>query len=394
MRRRLLVMAAAVLGVLVFSSAASAATLGITAPPSLSSTGGCFAIIGQTANDASTPYIIPTGGGEITQWQTYTVGDTAGSSLTFAVLRPAGSSGYSVVAANTETLPNPLPSSHIASFTLYNPIQVAAGDTLALFSSFTSDVCYYDGGTTPSADTLFAATGPTFPPSSGETLALAGPGSPAGYTLNVAATLNQNQDAGVQTSTFPSKTDVAGAALLSSVVTNDGPVDGPITFVDQVPSGLRIESASAGLGTCAVSGQTVTCTITGLLAGQSTNVNVVVTTPTAGTYANTVTVNVTPGLSDPNSTNNTVSGDVVVAALPQECIVPGSLHKLPQNSARTLLKELGCMVHVVSQHSGIGKGLVLGVRGGARAYPYHQTVTLIVSSGPKKKKHKKHHLAR
>ncbi len=58
--------------------------------------------------------------------------------------------------------------------------------------------------------------------------------------MNVAATLSQTVDAGVQTSTFPSTTSVAGAALLSSVVTNGGPNAAPITFVDhgaERPSG-------------------------------------------------------------------------------------------------------------------------------------------------------------
>ncbi len=199
-------------------------------------------------------------------------------------------------------------------------------------------------------------------------------------------TLSQTVDARVQTAVFPTATDVAGSALLGSVVTNGGPVVGPITFVDQVPAGLQVQSATAGLGTCGVSGQTVTCTISGLLAGQSTGVNVMVTTPTAGNYQNTVTVSDTAGLTDPNSANNIAAATGVVASLPKECVVPGSLHKLTLASARTLLKELGCTVGSVSQHSGVKKGLVLSVRGGARAYPYQQTVIVVVSSGPKKKK--------
>ena len=365
-----------------FSSTAGAATLGITAPPSGASTSECGGeVIGQYTADPSTPYFVPAGGGDITQWQTYTAGDTAGSSLTFAVVSPGSGGAYTVVGADTVTLPNPLPTDNIASFTLSSPIQVATGDTLALYS--TSDVCYFDGGSTPSGDALFAATGATSPPSTGESLTLLG-ASPGAFTLDVAATLVQSQDASVQSSMFPSTTDVAGGALLRSVVTNGGPGTGPITFVDQVPSGLRIQSASAGLGTCAVSSQTVTCTITGLPVGQSTSVDVVVTTPKAGTYANHVTVSVASGLTDPNSANNTASASLLVTSLPKECIVPG-LRKIPSGTARTLLKELGCRVRFVREHSSIGKGLVIGERGGARTYPYHQKVTLLVSSGRKKK---------
>lgn len=52
--------------------------------------------------------------------------------------------------------------------------------------------------------------------------------------------------------------------------------------------------------------------------------------------------------------------------------------------------DLDFVVHVAHQHSGVSKGLVLGVKGGAHAYPYHKRVTLVVSSGPKKKKPKRH----
>lgn len=388
MARRLVVSAVAAFGLLVFAGNASAEQLGITAPPSGASplTGPCSAfIVGQATDTSATPYIIPAGGGEITQWQTYTVGDTAGSSITFAVLRPTSSSTWGTVGFDTVTLPTPLPTSHIASFTLSTPIKVQAGDTLA---SQTSNVCYYMGGSTPSGDVLFSAFG-TVPPTVGEAFSFAA-SSGAGFALNLAATLSQTVDAGVQTSTFPSTTDVASAALLSSTVTNAGPNAAPITFTDQVPSGLRVVSASTAAGTCAVSGQTVTCTISGLLAGQSTTVNVVVMASKTGSYANDVSVNVPsaatdPGVTDPNSANNIASDTLTFTALPQKCVVPG-LRKATMATARTLLGELGCRVGFVRQHSSIKKGLVIGVRGGVGTYPYKQLVTVLVSSGKKKKK--------
>ncbi len=388
MKRRLFAASVAVLGLLVFAGAAGAATLGITAPPSGAGPTACFATIAQDTDTPSAPYIVPRAG-EITQWQTYTASDTAGSSLTFAVLRLASTNTYTVVGTDTETLPTPLPSNHIASFTLAQPIQVAAGDTLALYSSST-DTCYFTGGSTPTGDSLLALSG-TLPLASGESLTETMT-SGGGFTLNVAATLIRPEDAGVQASVFPTMTDVAGGALLKSVVTNNGPFTDPITFVDQVPSGLQIQSASAGLGTCSVAGQTVTCTVSGLPVGQSTFVDVVVAPTAVASYTNNVSVSVPSTDIDQVPGNNSASTTLAVTALPQECIVPGSLRKVPQAAAGTLLTELGCRVHVARQHSGIAKGLVLNVRGGARAYPYHQIVTLDVSSGPKKKakKHKRH----
>jgi hypothetical protein len=385
MRRRLLVTVAAALGVLVFSSTAGAEQLGITQAPSAASTGTCFAVILQATSDTSTPYTIPTGGGLITQWQTWTVGDTAGSNLTLLVLQPTSSTTWTVAGESTETIPSPLPTNHIASFTLSTPIRASAGDTLALYSS-SGDVCWYEGGATPSGDALDSATGSPLPPAAGQTVTYSTT-SGADYALNVGATLAQTVDAGVQTSTFPSTVDVASGALLSSVVTNSGPDVGPITFVDQLPSGLQIKSASTAGGTCAVSGQTVTCAINGLPVGESTTVNVVVMAAKAGRYAADSTVSVASGLTDPNAANNSTSATLVFAALPQQCIVPG-LRKAVLASARTLLKELGCRVRVVDQPSSVKKGLVISVRGGVRAYPYQQLVTLLVSSGKKAKKKK------
>ncbi len=142
------------------------------------------------------------------------------------------------------------------------------------------------------------------------------------------------------------------------------------------------------MGTCAVSGQTVTCTISGLLAGQSTTVNVVVMASKAGSYANVVTVSVPSGVIDPTSSNNTASATLTVAALPRQCIVPG-LRKTTLASARTLLKELGCRVDVVQSALQDQEGPCdQRTRPGVATYPYQQLVTLLVSSGKKAKKKK------
>ena len=389
MHKRLLALAATMLGLLVFTGTAGAAQLGITAPPSgsSSSTGCSGVLIGQNTDSSTTPYLVPAGGGYITQWQTYSAGDAPGSTITLAVLRRASSTTYTVVGADTETIPNPLPSGNVASFTLPSPLQVAAGDTVGLYSS-SGVVCYFYGGSTPTGDTLFAAPGGGLP-TTGQTVTTSGSVSPAGYAMNVAFTLLTNQDVSVQTSTFPSTTDISSSALLQSVVTNGGPLATPITFTDQVPAGLRIQSATTGLGTCTVSGQTVTCTITGLPVGQSTMVNVLVSTPTAGTYANSVSVSVASPVIDANAANNSATTNLIVTKLPQKCIVPG-LRKLPAASGRGLLTQLGCRVRVRNVHSSIAKGLVIGTAQKVGTYAYHQLVTLNVSSGPKAKKPKKH----
>jgi Domain of unknown function DUF11 len=379
MTRRLLVASAAVFALLVVTGNAGAATLGITAPPTGSVGGDCqpTGVYGMVSNDPSTVFIVPAGGGEITQWETSTTEDVAGSSITMLVLAPSGTN-YSVVGYDTETIPSPLPASGEAEYTLSTPIQAAAGDALGLYSP-AANICFFQGGAVPGDDEVFGALGS---PAVGE--ALTPEVEVDGYELNIGATLVTSEDAGVQSATPTSSASVGSSAVLTSTVINNGPELSPITFVDQVPIGLAIQSAVAGSGTCVISQQTVTCTISRLAVGQSANIDVIVTPSKIGSYANGVSVSVS-GVTDPNGANNAASSTLVVAALPQQCIVP-ALRKLSLASARGLLKQLGCTVRVLKQHSSVAKGLVVSVRGGVASYPYHQLITLIVSEGPKKRK--------
>ncbi|HEX3618579.1 MAG TPA: hypothetical protein VHU61_18680 [Solirubrobacteraceae bacterium] len=386
MNRRLLAVGTTILGLLAFTSSAGAETLGITSAPT--GTGlGCISgsTVVQTADTPATPFIVPSGGGTITQWQILTGGDTPGSSVTLLVLAPSGTTGsYTVVGSDAETIPDPVPSDGVASFTLAHPIEAAAGDTFGLVGA--DDVlCYYAGGNVPAGDTMESAAGAT---TVGSTLTQQE--VDPSLEMAIAVTLVTSQDVAVQTATVGAPTSTGSPFALTSAVTNSGPGTEPITFTDQVPAGLQVLSATAGLGTCAVGGQTVTCTITGLPAGQSAAVDVLVTAAKPGSYANTVSV--TPsGITDPNTANNTATATAVVAALPQLCIVPG-LKKLPLASTRLVLKELGCRVAVVDKHSSLKKGLVIGAVQPTGTYPSKQLVTVIVSEGPakKKKKRKKH----
>jgi Domain of unknown function DUF11 len=392
MIRRLLAAGAVLVGVLAFTASAGATTLGLAVPPTGAGPTGCLGagtVVGQMTDDPSTPFTVPSGGGVITQWATYTASDTPGTSVTFLVLDPVnGGSSYTVVGTDTETIPGPLPANGEASFTLATPIHAAAGDTLGIYTPAGGAICFFEGGSVPTNDVLFAATGSA---TTGQTLTYTGDKSTGGYALNLSATLVTTEDAGVQASTIGSPAGVGAPAVLTASVSNNGPGLTPITFTDQVPSGLQIQSAAADYGTCATSGQTVTCTITGLPVGQSATVDVFVTTSAPGSFVNNIAVTLGAGLTDPNSSNNTASATLVVnqPQPTQQCIVP-KLPKITTAAARTLLKELGCTVHVSTEHSSVTKGLVIGVKGKTGSFPYHQAVTLIVSSGRKPKKRKHH----
>lgn len=388
---------------LAFAGVASAdMTLGLTAPPSGSGTGGCVGssvpdLVLQLTQDPSTPYVVPAGGGQITSWSTDTAGDTVGDPLTFAVVRPNSGGTYTVVGADTETIST---SSGVATFPLSTPISVTGGETLALYSSTQS--CFWGGGTTPSGDTLEVLQDATTP-AAGQTLSESGGGaSPPGYTLDVAANLVQ-PDVGVSTSAGPSSATAGYPALLSSTVTNSGPGSEPITFTDNVPAGLTIDAVAAGSGTCATSAQKVTCTMS-VAGGQSAPVYVVVTPTAAGSYTNSVSV--LSANTDPNPANNAAAATLSVRApavtappstappstVTPKCTVPG-LKGIRLPLAKQLVHLLGCTPGSVRHmHNGrVHKGNVIRTNPGSDTYAAGSKITFVVSSGPKKKDHKHHH---
>jgi hypothetical protein len=196
------------------------------------------------------------------------------------------------------------------------------------------------------------------------------------------------QDAGVSTSAAPSNATAGYPALLTSTVTNGGPDTGPITFKDSVPAGLTINSVGAGSGTCTTSGQQVTCTITGLGVGQSALVDIAVTPTAAGNYTNAVSVSDAPGFTDSNSGNNSASAALPVGvAHSPNCVVP-KLKGFRVAFAKQLLHLLGCTTRVKHAHSNsVHKGDAVRTKPGKGTYAFGKKVTIIASSGPKKKHH-------
>lgn len=391
--------------VLVFAASGVAGanvTLGSTNEPTGAEADQCFAggagaadILAQITDDPSNPYTVPAGGGEITAWSTdtATADDLSATPLTLVAVRPAGDSQYSVVGADAETLPTPLPPSGVATFTVEHPIIVRGGDVLGLYSSnigLDAPVCFFDTGTVPLDDSLTAIADPATPAAGQSLLTDSSQGpSGAGFMLDVAATVVQQQDVGVITTATPSRAAARLPVLLSSTVTNGGPSSAPVRFTDNVPSGLTIDSAAAGQGTCLTSGQTVTCTMTGLLAGQSVPVNVVVTPAKTANFVNSVSVSSV--FPDPTPGNNSASAMLAVgSSAASGCIVP-KLRNTPSSVARTVLKDLGCKVKMSHQHSpNVRRGNVIKSKPGAGRHPAGTTVKLVVSSGRSQPKHSKH----
>jgi len=374
--RRLAYAAALVAALLVPAAPASAdTTLGLTAKPGGTGNGSCTSsqILAQITDDPSSPYIVPAGGGVVTQWQTETASDTPGSTLTFAVLHPTGPGTYKVLEADSRTIATPLPASGTASFTLTTPVAVQQGDTFGLYST-SSNICSWNSGSIPSGDTIGGLT--PVPPTTNSNESLVGT-SGGGVAMNVAVTLVTRQDARVTTSASSANARPGNLALLRSTVTNAGVNTRPITFTDVVPSGLTINQAVPGSGACTVSGQKVTCTIPNLAAGQSVPVLIVVTPKHAGRYTNTVSVRTPADVSDPNTSNNTAKATLKVS--PPPCVVP-HLKGAPVSLAKEVLKLLGCRTKIKRVSTpGAVSGTVLKTKPGPGTYAGGRKVTLTVA---------------
>lgn len=311
-----------------------------------------------------------------------TAGANPGDTVTFVALAPSARSDgkWTVVGADSEVLANPVPA--VSSFTLWSPIVVGDGDTLAVLGS-ASVSCYWATGSTPSADSLFVLTELTTP-TPGQVLSSAVSGSTGGYTLNLAATLVTSEEISVRTAAAPPRPAVGSLALLTSTVRNSGPSTGPVSVIDAVPAGMTVDAVAAGGGTCAIAGQLVTCTIANLPTGQSAPVDIVVTPKRTGNFTNTVSANPTLD-QDPNSANNVASATMSVGqSSGTRCVVP-ALARIQLRLAKRLLGSLGCRVGKVTRvHSArVPKGTVVKTVPGSGTYAAGKPVAIQVSSGRK-----------
>jgi serine/threonine-protein kinase len=206
-----------------------------------------------------------------------------------------------------------------------------------------------------------------------------------------------NYDAALTLTAGPASATTGQPAVITGTVTNDGPLSGPITFTDPVPSGLTVNAVGIGSGTCSTNTAVdiVTCTTDGLAAHQSTPVVIAVTPTAAGTYKDSATVSLSGAGADPNLANNSASATLTVtkAGTPTQCVVP-KLKGAPLALGKKVLPLLGCKVGKVkkSTSKSVAKGDVISTSPGAGSYAASKSIGITVSSGkpkPKPKKKKK-----
>jgi hypothetical protein len=310
--------------------------------------------------------------------------------VTFLVLAPHGSE-YTLVAFDTEHLPSPLPATGVTTFSLPTPITVSAGDVIGLTAPASNEVdCDFGKGSVPMTDVASAGAITTLTVgASWGVFVTEGP-----YLINVSADLAQSEDVGVTAAATPGSITAGGAAGYSFMVSDPAPGSGSITFSDTVPSGLTILSAVAGSGSCSVAGDTVTCTISGLQAGSSAPVAILVSAPNAGVYGDTATVS-TP-LEDPNPANNAATATLTVSAPAAPAPAPCKVLRLtgaPLAVAKAVIPTVDCKVGKVTRKASksVRSGLVISTSPGAGVtLSAGGTVNLVVSSGPPRKHKHKH----
>ena len=310
----------------------------------------------------------------------------AGAAITFMVLQPQSVSKYRVVGFDAENLPTPLPVTNVATYPLAHPIQTTGGEVLGLFSPNANANCNFGGGMGDFLGTI----GPASAPSQGASYTL--PFCCGTSRLNVAADLVQGADVGVTASAQPASVVAGGGATFSFKVSNSGPSGTTVAFNDVVPTGLSVVSASAGSGTCTISGQNVGCAISGPAPGVIVPVDVGVVTHAPGAFQDSGTA--ASSVPDSNPANNGAAATLTVtapAAAPgAQCHVP-PLKGAPLAVAKTALRALGCNIgRVSSQRSKkIARGLVISTSPGPGTDPAGTAVKIVESSGkPKPKRHK------
>ena len=96
---------------------------------------------------------------------------------------------------------------------------------------------------------------------------------------------------------------------LTAMNAGPSPASG-VTLTDNLPPGVRYESATASQGSCTEAAGTVTCELGGLASEASATVEIVVTPQSEGTISNTATITATE--TDPASADNTAGEQTVV----------------------------------------------------------------------------------
>ena len=200
--------------------------------------------------------------------------------------------------------------------------------------------------------------------------------------MNVSVNLAQSVDLALAASANPGAITRGDLTDLTFSITSSPAA--PSTFIDTLPTGLVPRSASAGAGSCTISGQSVSCALT----NAPTTVDVAVQGSSPGMYADTG--HLTSSVADPNPANNSASTTLIVVNSTPNCVLP-TLRGAPLSVAKAVLPLVNCTLGKVKKASSnqVPKGDVISTAPASGVTsPPGTAVTITVSSG---RRHRKHH---
>jgi hypothetical protein len=388
MRLKLGAVLAAVLAVIAIAAASASADvtigqviLGFSAPPICPFAGDGF-VVASAVN--GNPYVVPSGGGEITQWST--TWGASGTNVALVVLQPI-SFALQVVGWDSESFPTSAPG-HVATFTLSTPIAVAAGDSIGLYAvQSSSAVCEFAAGPGNSLEFIEPVLGQQTIFTDGGTIV-----PEISELPNVEAVVTQSADLAL--SAPASLASVAsGGVVAFSVSASTAGASEAATVTDTLSSRLTPVAATVGSVACSVSGQTFSCP----LAGEPATISVLAQAASTGAATNTATI--TGSLTDPVAANNSATTSLTIAAgatpstgpsTPASCAL-APLQGVRLALAQTIVTDLGCKDGAVKKHSSksVPKGELISTSpAGPASVTAGTAVSFTVSSG-KPVKHKR-----
>jgi hypothetical protein len=340
--------------------------------------------IGVTGN----PYVVPSGGGEITQWSSSW--GPQGDEVTLVVMRPQ-TFVLDLVAWDSELFPAPS-ANHVATFTLGKPIPVLAGDEIGLFAAQSGGVpCDFAAASGNSLDFVAAALAQGTVLTDPFTIVTQNNELP-----NVDAVVTQSADLALSAPTAVAAAATGGVVSFSVSASTAGATEAA-TVTDTLSAGLTPIAAAVGTVACAVSGQSFSCPV----AGEPATISLFAHASGAGAATNTATI--AGSLSDPSSANNSVSTSVTIAAAAAAAAGGGSSAAAPTSCslaplagirlalAETIVTDLGCKDGAVTKHSSkkVPKGELISTTPSGPASVSGGTVVKFTVSSGKPVKHKR-----
>ena len=121
-------------------------------------------------------------------------------------------------------------------------------------------------------------------------------------------------DLALSASAAPNPVVVGGQLTYTATITNAGPTPTNTTLHASLPNSVSLLSATASSGTCAHTGNSVSCSLGALNAGASAQATIIVLPSVAGPV--TSTLNVSSSDPDPTPADNTKTLTVIAVATP------------------------------------------------------------------------------